>query len=69
MVTPEITDLCAVSARRIGIVGGKFGKSWFLYQALARRDCGAELAARSEVLFGAPPLMARQLRDGQLDAV
>ncbi|MDP7381542.1 MAG: ABC transporter substrate-binding protein [Alphaproteobacteria bacterium] len=69
MVTPEITDLCAVRGRRIGIVGGKFDKSWLLYQALARRDCGAELAAGSEVLFGAPPLMVRQLRDGQLDAV
>ena len=64
MVTPEITDLCAVRGRRIGIVGGKFDKSWLLYQTLARRDCGAELAAGSEVLFGAPPLMARQLRDG-----
>ena len=69
MVTPEITDMCAVCGRRIGIAGGKFDKSWLLYHALAGRDCGAELAAGSEVLFGAPPLMARQLCDGQLDAV
>ena len=48
MVTPEITEQCAVRGRRIGIVGGKFDKSWLLYQALARRDCGAELAVGSE---------------------
>ena len=51
MVTPEITDLCAVRGRRIGIVGGNFDKSWLLYQALARRDCGAELAAGSEFIW------------------
>ena len=31
MGTPEITDLCAVRGRRIGVVGGKFNKSWLLY--------------------------------------
>ena len=47
MVTPENTDLCAVRRQRIGIVGGKFEKSWLFYRSLARRDCGAELAAGS----------------------
>ncbi len=64
-----MTDLCALRGRKVGVVGGAQDKSWLVLQALAERDCGFDLAAETEALFGAPPLMSRQLTDGAVDAV
>jgi NitT/TauT family transport system substrate-binding protein len=71
MVMPEagIDDLCDLDGRTVGVVGGALDKSWLIYQALARRDCGWALDARVNTLFGAPPLMSRQLTTGDADAV
>ena len=69
MTRGDIADLCALRGRKLGIVGGPFDKSWLVFQALARKQCGFEIAAENEVLFGAPPLMSRQLDTGEVDAV
>jgi NitT/TauT family transport system substrate-binding protein len=67
--TPELDGLCALKGKRIGVVGGASDKSWLILQALVERDCGFNLVDETEALFGAPPLMSRQLTDGAVDAV
>ncbi len=69
LMTRGISDLCALGGKTIGVVGGQFDKSWIVYQALAREKCNLDLAGSTEALYGAPPLMARQLNAGDLDAV
>lgn len=64
-----VGDLCALEGRSIGVVGGENDKSWLVMQALARERCGFDLATSTQALFGAPPLMARQLETGGVDAV
>ncbi len=64
-----VTELCGLKGRPVGVVGGEFDKSWLVLQALVRTSCGYELAEETEALFGAPPLMSRQLQEGTVDAV
>lgn len=64
-----LQDLCDLKGRTIGVVGGRYDKSWLVLQALSRKRCGFDLAEETETLFGAPPLMARQLQQGTVDAV
>ena len=66
---PDVADLCDMKGRKVGVVGGADDKSWLVLQALADRDCGFDLAAETEALYGAPPLMSRQLVDGNVAAV
>ena len=66
---PSIENVCALDGKRVGVVGGELDKGWLILQALADRKCGYDLAERTETLFGAPPLMSRQLQDGAVDAV
>ncbi|CAH2404295.1 ABC transporter substrate-binding protein [Mesorhizobium ventifaucium] len=61
-----ITDL---RGKKIGVAGGPLDKSWLLIQALARRDHGLDLAATSDIVFGAPPLISEKAMQGELDAV
>lgn len=62
-------DLCGLDGRKVGVVGGATDKSWLVLQALAAERCGFDLAARTEALYGAPPLMSRQLETGAVAAV
>ncbi|MFO7855595.1 MAG: ABC transporter substrate-binding protein [Paracoccaceae bacterium] len=64
-----VASLCDLDGGRIGVVGGESDKSWLIYRALSRELCGFDLAERAELLFGAPPLMARQFETGAVDAV
>lgn len=64
-----IASLTDLKARKIGVAGGPLDKSWLLIQALARRDHDLDLAARNEIVFGAPPLLAEKAMTGELDAV
>ena len=66
---PDISNLCALRGRDVGVVGGKLDKSWVVFQALVRVQCDFELSEEVDALFGAPPLMARQLGQGAVDAV
>jgi len=69
LVAKAIDDLCDVKGQTVGVVGGALDKSWLVLQALADRRCDMDLAAETEALFGAPPLMSRQLEDGAVAAV
>ena len=58
-----------LKGKKLGVAGGPLDKSWLLIQALARRDHGIDLAASSEIVFGAPPLVSEKAMEGELDAV
>ncbi len=69
MSDPDITDLCDLKGRKVGVVGGPSDKSWIVMQALVGQRCDFNLATETEGLYGAPPLMSRQLTDGAVSAV
>jgi NitT/TauT family transport system substrate-binding protein len=71
MVRPDagIETVCDLQGKSIGVAGGAIDKSWLVLQALARRDCEIDLAAETTSLFGAPPLMSRQIETGDVQAV
>jgi NitT/TauT family transport system substrate-binding protein len=64
-----VRGIADLKGKKTGVAGGPLDKSWLLIQALARRDHGIDLAAESEILFGAPPLMSEKAMQGELDAV
>ena len=71
MIRPDagIDNVCDLAGKSIGVAGGAIDKSWLVLQALAKRDCGIDLAAEVDSLFGAPPLMSRQIETGDVHAV
>lgn len=42
---------------KIGIAGGPLDKSWLILRAFAQQEYGMDLAAQTEQVFGAPPLI------------
>ena len=64
-----IRGVADLKGRRLGIAGGGLDKNWLLLRALARKTDGLDLDRDMEKVFGAPPLLDQQLRQGKLDAV
>jgi len=69
MVPPDspaetLTDL---AGGKIGVAGGPLDKSWLILQAFAEREYGMDLAAETEQVFGAPPLIYKTAVSGDLD--
>jgi NitT/TauT family transport system substrate-binding protein len=54
--------------KKLGVAGGPLDKSWLMLQAWALRQ-GVDLKTRSTIVFGAPPLLAEKLGQGEIDAV
>ncbi|MEZ5686037.1 MAG: ABC transporter substrate-binding protein [Paracoccaceae bacterium] len=69
MVRPEagISGLADLKGKKIGIAGGPLDKSWLILRAYAARD-GFDLAAETEQVFGAPPLIMQAALSGEVDA-
>jgi NitT/TauT family transport system substrate-binding protein len=63
-----IDSLADLEGKRLGIAGGPLDKSWLLIQAVAREQ-GVDLAEVTELVYGAPPLLAEKFKSGELDAV
>jgi NitT/TauT family transport system substrate-binding protein len=57
-----------LKGKRIGVAGGPLDKGWLTIQGLAEGEYGFDLRAETEQAFGAAPLLAEKLRDGELDA-
>ncbi len=53
---------------RIGIAGGPLDKSWLLLRAYSEKLYGFDLAAETEQVFGAPPLIYKTALRGETDA-
>ncbi len=64
-----IASLEDLKGRKIGIAGGPLDKGWLTLRGLAEREAGFDPADENEIVFGAPPLLARKLEQGELDAV
>jgi NitT/TauT family transport system substrate-binding protein len=62
-----VHSLADLAGRSIGVAGGPLDKSWLMAQAAARKE-GRDLARSAHPAYGAPPLIAEKLADGELDA-
>ena len=70
LMVPEksrIASLKDLAGKRLGVAGGPLDKNWLLLKAQAR-DSGIDLEAVADIAFGAPPLLALKLEQGELDA-
>jgi NitT/TauT family transport system substrate-binding protein len=56
-----------LAGKKLGVAGGPLDKSWLLLKAYALRQ-GVDLEKSATVLYGAPPLIAEKLAQGELDA-
>ena len=50
---------------KIGIAGGPLDKSWLILRAYASQEYGMDLAAETEQVFGAPPLIFKAGLSGE----
>ncbi|WP_428604470.1 ABC transporter substrate-binding protein [Sedimenticola sp.] len=64
-----ITHLADLKQKKVGIAGGPVDKNWLLLQALARQQYDIDLQRQIDAVYGAPPLLAKKLQSGELDAV
>lgn len=62
-----VRTIADLGGRKIGIAGGPLDKSWLLLQAQALRE-GVDLKSRAQLVYGAPPLIAEKLAQGEIDA-
>lgn len=64
-----IRSLEDLKGKKLGVAGGPLDKSWLLIQGLAKKAFAVDLATESNVVYGAPPLLAEKALQGELDAV
>lgn len=62
-----IKSLADLKGKKLGIAGGELDKNWLLLQALGQKQ-NIDLNAGVEKVFGAPPLINEQLKQGRIDA-
>ena len=70
VMTPKdssVRALADLAGKSIGVAGGPIDKSWLMIRAAALKE-GQDLARTSRPVYGAPPLIAEKLADGELDA-
>jgi NitT/TauT family transport system substrate-binding protein len=67
--TSPIRSVADLPGRKLGIAGSPLDKSWLILRAYAQRRHGIDLDTAVEKSFGAPPLLAEQLKAGRLDAM
>ena len=63
-----IRSLVDLAGRRLAVAGGPLDKSWLLLQASLRQS-GIDLKTASDIVYGAPPLLAEKAVSGEMDAV
>jgi len=59
-------SLADLAGQKIGIAGGPTDKSWLILRAFAEEMHGMDLAAETEQVFGAPPLIFKTAVSGEL---
>jgi len=64
---PSIKSVKDLAGKKLGVAGGPVDKSWLLLKAFALAK-GVDLEKSATVLYGAPPLIAEKLAQGELDA-
>lgn len=67
LVTPAgsgIETLKDLAGGKIAIAGGPLDKSWLILRAYAQKEYGMDLAAETEQVYGAPPLIMKSAQAG-----
>lgn len=59
--------LADLKGGKIGIAGGPVDKSWLILRAFAQQEYGFDIAAETEQVFGAPPLIFKAALDGEVE--
>src|SRR6267154_5253279 len=62
-----IRSLADIRGRKLAVAGGPIDKSWLLLQAQVKQD-GIDLKSDATIVYGAPPLLAAKMLDGEMDA-
>lgn len=62
-----IKTLADLKGRKLAVAGGAIDKSWLLLQAALKQD-GIDLKSQASIVYGAPPLLAAKMADGEMDA-
>ncbi|HLZ04731.1 MAG TPA: ABC transporter substrate-binding protein [Bradyrhizobium sp.] len=62
-----IRTLADLKGHTLAVAGGPIDKSWLLLQASLKQD-GTDLKATSNIIYGAPPLLAAKALSGETDA-
>ena len=62
-----IRTLAELRGRKLAVAGGPIDKSWLLLQASLQQD-GINLKSDSTIVYGAAPLVAAQMLNGDMDA-
>ncbi|MEC9197341.1 MAG: ABC transporter substrate-binding protein [Pseudomonadota bacterium] len=62
-----VQTLADMKGKKIGIAGGPLDKSWLILRAYAEQEYGMDLAAETEQVFGAPPLIFKTALQGETD--
>jgi NitT/TauT family transport system substrate-binding protein len=71
LVVPKGSSIKGVEdlpGKRLGIAGGPLDKNWLLMRFWARSDKSIDLDKALEKVFAAPPLLAKQVEIGGVDA-
>lgn len=63
-----IRTIADLAGKRLGVAGGALDKSWLMLKASAQETHGIDLQSAARPVFAAPPLLAAELEQGQLDA-
>jgi len=72
LIAPDgspVRDVPDLAGRTLGVAGSPIDKSWLILRAYATQRFALDINAVANVSFGAPPLLAEQLRAGRLDAL
>lgn len=64
-----IGTLADLKGKKLGVVGGALDKNWVLLRTYAKEHAGVDLEHSAETVFGAPPLLSREMATGKLDAL
>ena len=62
-----IRTLAELKGRKLAVAGGPLDKNWLLMRASLQRD-GIDIRSASTIVYGAPPLLAATMLNGDADA-
>lgn len=64
-----INALKDLEGKRLGVAGSSIDKSWLLLRAYTEKVTGKDMTKLAEPVFGSPPLLSEEFRNGRIDAV
>lgn len=64
-----LTKLEDLKGKRLGVAGSSIDKSWLMLRAYSVKVAGTDMADMAEIVYGSPPLLSEELRNGRIDGV